>query len=94
MGSKPSKKKGYGIYRKPYRINPYERAVHDPWGNKRGNHNGIINYQFQVCRAELMSYYETGSLNKDIWYADKSKVIEYNHGRFTRTNSRVEKLRK
>lgn len=91
--SKPSKKSSGG-YRRPYRVNPYERAFHDPWGNRRGNKGGIINYQYQVCQAEIMSYYETGSLNKDLWYWDKSRMLEHNHGRFTRTNSRVEKLRR
>lgn len=92
MKTKPAKTKG--TYRRPYRVNPYERKFHDPWGNQRGNHNGIINYQYQVCQAELNSYYEDGSLNKCLWFLDKSRLMEHNHGRFTRTNSRIEKLRR
>jgi hypothetical protein len=78
----------------PYRINPHERAVHDPWGNKRGNHGGIINREYVTAQAEIISYYGSGSLNKGLWAFDKPRLIEHNFSRFIRTNSRVAKLRR
>lgn len=80
--------------RRPYRIGGFERKLHDPWGNKRGNRGGIVQFQYQVAQTELDSYFGDTSINSALWYFDKPRLLEHNFGRFVRTNRRIEKLRR
>ena len=75
-------------------IGKHERHAHDPWGRKRGYQGSIITHQDQVAKIETEGYYSKNSINTNVYKIDKFKILEHNHGRYIRTNNRIEKLRK